>query len=68
MLTRTNRLESTRREAAASAVAAAAADFLGCVQPTPVLLRSGERRWFGNSERVFNPQASRATLLRPRSN
>ncbi len=68
MLTRTDRLESLKREAAASAVLSAAADFLGCTQPTPILLRSGERRWFGTSERVFNPQASRATLLRPRSN
>lgn len=68
MLTRTDRLDSQKREAAASAVFAAAADFLGSAQPAPVLLRAGERRWFGSSERVFNPQSSRATLLRPRAN
>jgi len=68
MLTRTDRLESLKRESAASAVLAAAADFLGEIRPTPVLLRASERKWFGGSERVFNPQASRATLLRPRSN
>lgn len=68
MLTRTDRLVSQKCEAAAAAVLAAASDFLGGTHPAPVLLRVGERRWFGSSERVFNPQASRAQLLRPRSN
>ncbi len=65
LMTRTTtRLELMNGHAAV----AAATELLGTPTSTPVLLRSGERRWFGTTERVFNPLAARAELLRPRSN
>ena len=63
LLTRTTRLENLSGQA----LVAAATELLGTAPPAPVLLRTGERRWFGSNKNCFNPLAARAELLRPRS-